>query len=314
MKKTNQILIVTGGIILILLGLFHMCFWSLFDWKYELEKLTLVNRNVVQMLNIGSCVMLVSMGGLLLLFRKEILETKLGRAVLILPSIFLFTRFVMGFIFRGGSPFMALILLLSVFVFLIPALRRKTVISDETNSRTCPVEYAGGLDNSFRRLLQNPRKILKPYIHTGMTVLDLGCGPGFFSIEIANMLAGSGKVIAADLQDGMLEKLIAKIKGTELEQRIETHKCEPNKAGITENVDFILLFYMIHEVSDQGRLLEELKSILKPNGKIYIIEPKFHVSKKSFEILIDRIRNLGFDVIDSPKVFFSRTVLLTINK
>jgi len=89
----------------------------------------------------------------------------------------------------------------------------------------------------------------------GMTVLDLGCGPGFFSIEIAKMLQGSGKVIAADLQDGMLEKVFAKIKGTELEQRIETHKCEDTRIGVTENVDFVLLFYMIHEVPDQGRLL-----------------------------------------------------------
>jgi len=90
-------------------------------------------------------------------------------------------------------------------------------MSNEKNKRICPVEYAGGLDNSVRRLLQNPRKILKPYIHQGMTVLDLGCGPGFFSIEIAKMLKDTGKVIAADLQEGMLEKVNKKIKGTELE-------------------------------------------------------------------------------------------------
>ena len=85
-------------------------------------------------------------------------------------------------------------------------------MSIEKNKRICPVEYAGGLDNSFRRLLQNPGKILKPYIHEGMTVLDLGCGPGFFSIEIAKMLKDSGKVIAADLQEGMLERVRQKIR------------------------------------------------------------------------------------------------------
>jgi len=75
-----------------------------------------------------------------------------------------------------------------------------------------------------------------------------------------------------------------------------------------------LAFYMIHEVSNQDKLFGELKSILKPNGKIYIIEPKFHVSKKSFEDMINRIKNIGFEIIDRPKVFFSRTVLLTIEK
>jgi hypothetical protein len=44
----------------------------------------------------------------------------------------------------------------------------------------------------------------------------------------------------------------------------------------------------------------------------FYIEPKFHVSKKSFEAMIDRVKSLGFEVIDSPKVFISRTVLLKI--
>jgi len=57
-------------------------------------------------------------------------------------------------------------------------------------------------------------------------------------------------------------------------------------------------------------LFEELESILKPNGLIFIIEPKFHVSKNSFEDMIKRIKSRGFDVINNPKVFFSRTVLL----
>lgn len=184
----------------------------------------------------------------------------------------------------------------------------------ETNSRTCPVELAGGLDNSVRRFLQNPQKLLKPFISKGMTVLDLGCGPGFFSIEIAKMLRNSGKVIAADLQPGMLEKVKNKIKGTELERRIELHQCEDTKVGVNENVDFILAFYMIHEVANQALLFDELKTILKSDGKIYIIEPKFHVSMKSFEFMINKIKNIGFEVIERPKVFFSRTALLTKRK
>jgi ubiquinone/menaquinone biosynthesis C-methylase UbiE len=187
-------------------------------------------------------------------------------------------------------------------------------MSKEKNKRICPVERAGGLDNSVRRLLQNPQKILRPYINEGMTVLDVGCGPGFFSIEIAKMLTNSGKVIAADLQEGMLEKIIQKIRGTDLEQIIEIHKCQNDEIGVTENVDFVLAFYMIHEVPNQDKLFLELKSILKPNGMIYIIEPKFHVSKKSFDDMIDRIINIGFEIIDRPKVFFSRTVLLTNKK
>jgi ubiquinone/menaquinone biosynthesis C-methylase UbiE len=68
------------------------------------------------------------------------------------------------------------------------------------NNRVCPVKRAGSLDNRIRRWIQNPKKILKPYIEEGMTVLDIGCGPGFFSIDMAQMVGKTGRVIAADLQ------------------------------------------------------------------------------------------------------------------
>lgn len=67
------------------------------------------------------------------------------------------------------------------------------IMSKEINKRVCPVERAGSLDSYVRKLFQDPRKILKPYIHEGMTVLDLGCGPGVFSTEIAKMVKDSGK-------------------------------------------------------------------------------------------------------------------------
>ncbi|MBE0651458.1 MAG: class I SAM-dependent methyltransferase [Bacteroidales bacterium] len=183
-------------------------------------------------------------------------------------------------------------------------------MSKEQHMRVCPVEKAGGLDNSFRRFLQNPGKILKPYIKEGMTVLDLGCGPGFFSIEIAKLLFDSGKVIAADLQEGMLDKVRQKITGTELEQRIELHKCLDESIDLSEKVDFILAFYVIHEMPNQDKLFRELKSILKPDGMIFIVEPKFHVSKKAFDSMIHKITSLGLEIKENPKVFFSRTIVL----
>src|SRR5512136_956950 len=99
-------------------------------------------------------------------------------------------------------------------------------MENDRHTRVCPAEISGSLDNSLRRLFQNPLKILKPYISEGMTVIDLGCGPGFFTLDIAKLVTGSGKVIAADLQEKMLEKVIRKIKGTESEKIIEIHKCQ----------------------------------------------------------------------------------------
>jgi ubiquinone/menaquinone biosynthesis C-methylase UbiE len=155
---------------------------------------------------------------------------------------------------------------------------------------------------------------LKPYIKTGMTVLDMGCGPGFFTIEIAKLLNGSGKVIAADLQDGMLKKVRQKISGTELEQSIVLHKCQSETIGVKEKVDFVLAFYVVHEVPNQDKLFLELKSILKPDGKIFIVEPNFHVPKKSFETMLERVKSNGFEILDRPKSFLNRAVVLRLKR
>ncbi len=179
--------------------------------------------------------------------------------------------------------------------------------------QVCPVERAGGLDNRVRRWVQDPRKILKSYVKGGMTVLDVGCGPRFFSTEIAKMVGEMGRVIATDLQDGMLEKLKVKIRGTEFEKRISLHKSEKNKIGISDKVDFVLAFYVIHEVPNQRDFFEELKSILNPKGQVLVVEPSFFVRKAEFNDIIKKAREVGFILTEGPNVFISRTIILVSN-
>jgi len=182
-------------------------------------------------------------------------------------------------------------------------------VSDK-NNRICPIEKAGTLDTKIRRWLQNPQKILKPYINERMTVLDLGCGPGFFSVALAQLVGESGKVIAADLQEGMLQKLSDKVKGTELENRITLHKCEVDKIGITDKVDFVLAFYIVHEVVNKEGLFAEIETILKPSGQVLIVEPPFHVSKKAFAETIGKAKAAGFTEVKRPTVLFNKAVVL----
>jgi ubiquinone/menaquinone biosynthesis C-methylase UbiE len=182
-------------------------------------------------------------------------------------------------------------------------------VSNRKN-RICPVERAGGLDNRIRRWIQNPQKILGNYIKEGMRVLDIGCGPGFFSIDMAQMVGKSGRVIASDLQEGMLQKLRDKIKGTEFEERITLHKCEENRIGVSEHVDFVLLFYMVHEVPNKEEFFNEIVTILKPSGQVFIVEPPFHVSKTAFEETVRKARDAGFTDVERPNVLFSKTVIL----
>jgi len=132
-------------------------------------------------------------------------------------------------------------------------------MKNNSKTRICPVEKAGTLDRKMRRWIQNPRKILKPYLKQGMTALDYGCGPGFFTVDMAQMVGESGQIIAADLQDGMLQKLKGKIHDTKLENRVLLHKCEEDRINLSKHVDFILAFYIIHEVIDKDAIFVVLE-------------------------------------------------------
>jgi ubiquinone/menaquinone biosynthesis C-methylase UbiE len=183
-------------------------------------------------------------------------------------------------------------------------------MNDERN-RVCPVELANSLDGKIRRWLQNPKKILFPFVKEGMKVLDVGCGPGFFSVELAKMVGAGGKVYSVDLQEGMLQKLRDKIYGTPLEKIIRLIKCEQDEIIIPEKMDFILALYMVHEVPDKDKLFATLKNILNENGQLLIVEPKlFHVSKKEFDSTIGKAVSVGFKVAECPKLLFSFSSVL----
>jgi len=187
-------------------------------------------------------------------------------------------------------------------------------MNDDKN-RVCPVELANSLDSEIRRWLQNPQKILSPYVKEGMKVLDVGCGPGFFSVELAKMIGAHGKVYSVDLQEGMLQKLRDKIYGTPLERIIQLIKCDKDEIVIPEKVDFILAFYMVHEVPDKDRLFATLKNFLNDGGEFLIVEPKlFHVSKKEFALTISKAEAAGFKAAEGPKLPFSFSALLKISQ
>lgn len=180
----------------------------------------------------------------------------------------------------------------------------------ERYERVCPVEGASSLDGRLRRLLQNPRKMLKGRVGEGMTVLELGCGPGFFTPEIARMVGKSGKVIAADLQDGMLDIVRKKIAGTDIEGRIELHKCGEDTIGVTEKVDLVLAFFVIHELADKRKAFQEIKSILKPGGRFYVIEFRMHPPKAKFDEMVEMARGLGFEAAGRQGFLISRAITL----
>lgn len=176
----------------------------------------------------------------------------------------------------------------------------------------CSYQIAWTLDNWVRRLLQNPYKIVGKYIKEGQTVMDLGCGPGFFSLAMAKLVGEKGTVISVDIQDEMLQMVKRKSEREGLSSSIVLHKAQPEKLGISEMVDFALAFYMVHEVQDKKSFLSEVASHLKPDGRFLIVEPKFHVSKSNFDSTLEIARSVGMEQISEPRSSFDRAVLLKL--
>jgi len=185
-------------------------------------------------------------------------------------------------------------------------------MSETEHNHVCPVSNAGILDNWIRKFLHNPNKILSKYIRDGMTVLDFGCGPGYFTIPLANLSGLKGKVVAADFQEGMLEIVRQKIEGTNLENKIRLHKCNADSSGLKEKFDFILAFYVVHETPDAENFLKEMAELLKPNGQLLIVEPSFHVKQKEFMKTITLGEKNNLQIVIQPRIFFSRAALFSI--
>ena len=186
---------------------------------------------------------------------------------------------------------------------------KQKIMSTTETPHVCPVENAGMLEHNFRRKLQNPEKILQPYLKPGMTALDVGCGPGYFTFAMSELVGKEGKVIAADLQQGMLDIIEKKIGlGLGL-GNIHTQLCNTDTIVVKEKVDFALCFYMVHEVPDRKSLLKEVAGLLNPGGTLLIVEPKIHVNKKAFNELLTEIEETGLKISGEAKVFFSRGVV-----
>jgi ubiquinone/menaquinone biosynthesis C-methylase UbiE len=177
----------------------------------------------------------------------------------------------------------------------------------------CPWWLVYTFDNALRPLFHNPQAIFSSYVKPGMTVMDVGCGRGFNTIGLARMVGDKGRVIAVDVQRRMLDMLKRRSESTGFKNRIDMHLCERTSLGVTDTVDFVNAFWMVHEVPDKRKFLSQIYALLKPNGHVLIAEPRLHVSGREFRDMVKIVEDIGFSAGDGPRVVFSRSVVLNRN-
>ncbi len=178
----------------------------------------------------------------------------------------------------------------------------------------CPRWLCFTFDNRFRKLLHNPDVILSPYVGPGDRVIDVGAGMGYFSMALARLVGTAGRVTAIDIQEKMLAALLRRAEKNGVSEIIRVHQAAPDSLGDHPKADFILAFWVVHEVPDQRAFLTEIFNLLKPGGRFLLVEPKIHVPAKALLKTIQTANEIGFVVKDKPKVRLSRGVLLTPEK
>jgi ubiquinone/menaquinone biosynthesis C-methylase UbiE len=176
----------------------------------------------------------------------------------------------------------------------------------------CPWWLCFTFDNPVRKIIHDPARILGPYIHQGDTAIDIGPGMGYFSIPMAQIVGSTGRVTAIDIQPKMLSVLMERAQKNHVSDRIKTHLANPDSIGFHEKADFILAFWMAHEVPDPKRFFAEIRDLLKAQGLFLLVEPLIHVSKKNFSRTLEMADELGFVIKESPEIRMSQSALLTL--
>ena len=167
--------------------------------------------------------------------------------------------------------------------------------------RVCPWWMGYVLLNPLRKLMESPRKLLGPYVETGMTVVEPGSGMGYFTLSLAEMVGLSGRVVAVDVQAKMLAGLERRAAKAGVDQVIETRLSDGQSMGLedlTGLVDFIPAIHMVHEVPDSRAFFGEVHGLLKPGGGLLFIEPKGHVTPESFADSLAQAGEAGFSVTE----------------
>ena len=178
--------------------------------------------------------------------------------------------------------------------------------------RTTPAGSSRAFNNKLRLLFQNPKKILGGYVKRGDTAVDIGCGPGFFSLALAEMVGEEGRVIAVDIHKEMLDVVEAGAQRLKLRPRIILHQCRTDSLGISESADFVLAFWVAHEVPDMKRFFGEVAMMLKPKGLFFLAEPMIHVNASMFQHEIKQAAAAGLKPYREVKVSLSRAMLFTL--
>ena len=128
------------------------------------------------------------------------------------------------------------------------------------------------LDNLLRRLLQPPRRFLARHVRAGDRAADLGCGPGHFTVPMAQLVGEDGRVVAVDFDDGAVAHLRRKLGRRRLETRVDARVASAAEVDFieTDSLDFVLAEGLICCMVDHHAAVAQIERVLRPGGRAWL--------------------------------------------
>ncbi|PYB68359.1 class I SAM-dependent methyltransferase [Thermoplasma sp. Kam2015] len=148
-------------------------------------------------------------------------------------------------------------------------------------------DHAEFMLSMYRREWEDPDKIIKQLpIGPGSDIVDLGCGPGFFTIPLAKET--DGKVYAIDASDEMIDILKGRIDG---HSNVIPIKSRAEKLPLPDHsADLVFIANAFHDFDDKDAVLDEIYRVLRDDGYLVDIDWKKEPSTHGppMDIRIDR--------------------------
>ena len=155
-------------------------------------------------------------------------------------------------------------------------------------------------DNPLLPIFRNPYKLLEAAgLKRGQKVLEVGCGPGFFTIPAAKMVGEKGVIYAVDVHPLAIKRVQKKIK----RERIKNVTPILGNAADTglpdRSTDLAFLFGLRYIAGGLENVVSEIHSILKPGGVL-----SFEKTRGPEKELIDEVERGGFVYSDHQRRIF----------
>lgn len=137
------------------------------------------------------------------------------------------------------------------------------------------------MHNSMYRLLVDPNHLLKAAgLATNQTVLEVGCGPGFFTTPAAEIVGINGRLFTIDINPAAVKNVKRKITEKGL-TNVDARCADVVSTGLAEEtIDVAFLFGILHDLKDLDSVLLEMHRVLKQNGVLAV--QKSASSEKKF--------------------------------